>query len=623
MKKLLLFFITCLSLTGLNAQNIHFAHVTDSHVGSHTGAIDLRETVKDLNIQDDIQFVLLTGDLTEFGSDAELTETRQILGKLNKPWYVLPGNHDSKWSESGNNSFVTIFGAEKFAFEKEGFLFLGTASGPTMRMAPGLVPREQLSFIDSVLFARKSSREPVIFVNHYPLDESLSNWYDIIDKLKSVNIQSTLLGHGHVNRLFDFEGIPGIMGRSNLRTSMSGAGYNLVNIENDTIYYRERRSSGITIPCWCKVPLKKDNKFNSPDYSKSPASAVVPEYKRPDYTINMKYPEVKTDWIIQEKSDVGTGLAGKRNQAIFANTAGEIVSINIHSGRKNWTFKTHGKVYATPAIKGNKVICASTDHNIYCLDRQTGELIWMHPTIKPIVASPAIEGNRIYIGSSDGSFRCINLSTGNIIWSFDSVSNFVECKPLILKKSVNFGSWGNAFYSLDKESGQLLWKREKYSNRMLSPAAVWPVAGSGKIFIVAPDRHITALDENSGQEIWDSQKYSCRESIGISKDGKLVYLKNMTEGNLDAFYSSPNTQELAWECKADMGYEIAPSPPVESGDYLYVPTSTGIVVAINRKTHLVVWKHKVSNAMINAVLPIGRRRILVSVLDGEIAALSF
>lgn len=158
---------------------------------------------------------------------------------------------------------------------------------------------------------------------------------------------------------------------------------------------------------------------------------------------------------------------------------------------------------------------------------------------------------------------------------------------------------------------------------MLSPAAVWPVAGSGKIFIVAPDRHITALDENSGQEIWDSQKYSCRESIGISKDGKLVYLKNMTEGNLDAFYSSPNTQELAWECKADMGYEIAPSPPVESGDYLYVPTSTGIVVAINRKTHLVVWKHKVSNAMINAVLPIGRRRILVSVLDGEIAALSF
>ena len=436
MKKAFLFFAVWLAWTGLNAQQIHFAHITDSHVGSLTGAMDLQETVNDLNIQDDIQFILLTGDLTEFGSDAELIQTRKILDKLNKPWYVLPGNHDSKWSESGNNSFVTIFGAEEFAFEKEGILFLGTASGPNMRMAPGLVPREQLLFIDSVLESRKTSREPVIFVNHYPLDESLSNWYDIIEKLKSVNIKCTLLGHGHVNRLFDFEGIPGIMGRSNLRTNQSGPGYNLVAIENDTIYYRERRSSGITLPCWCKVPLKRDNQFNFQEAPLDSASVSRVSYKHPDYSINQKYGGVKTNWIIQEKCDVGTGIARKKNQAIFANTSGEIVSINIHSGRKNWIFKTHGKIYATPAIQGNRVVCASTDHNIYCLDRKSGKLIWMHPTIKPIVASPAIEGDKIFIGSSDGSFRCIHLSDGKLIWRFDSVHNFVECKPLILKESI-------------------------------------------------------------------------------------------------------------------------------------------------------------------------------------------
>ncbi len=623
MKKAFLFVAIWLIWTGLNAQQIHFAHITDSHVGSQTGAADLQETVNDLNLQEDIQFILLTGDLTEFGSDVELIQTRKILDQLNKPWYVLPGNHDSKWSESGNNSFVTILGAEKFAFETKGFLFLGTASGPNMRMAPGLVPREQLSFIDSVLESRKTSREPVIFVNHYPLDESLSNWYDIIEKLKSVHIQSTLLGHGHVNKLFDFEGIPGIMGRSNLRTSQSGAGYNLVTIEKDTIYYRERRSSGITLPCWCKVPIRRDHQFYAHMTAGDSSSVSRIAYKRPDYSINQKYAGVKTNWIIREKCDVGTGITRKKNQAIFANTEGEMVSININSGKKNWIFKTHGKIYTTPAIQGNRVVGASTDHNIYCLDRNSGKLIWMHPTVKPIVASPAIEGDKIFIGSSDGSFRCINLSNGKLIWSFDSVRNFVECKPLILKESVCFGSWGNAFYSLDKQTGRLLWKREKYSNRMLSPAAVWPVAGSGKIFIAAPDRHLTALNENSGKEIWDSQKYSCRESIGISKDKQLVYIKNMTEGNIDAFYTASDNQQLAWECKADLGYEIAPSPIVESGDYLYVPTSAGLVVAINRKTHLVAWKHKISNAMINAVLPIGPRSILVSVLDGEIVALSF
>ena len=155
-----------------------------------------------------------------------------------------------------------------------------------------------------------------------------------------------------------------------------------------------------------------------------------------------------------------------------------------------------------------------------------------------------------------------NSPTGKLIWSYDSIRNFVECKPLVLKKSVVFGSWGNTFYSLDKKSGQLNWKREKYANRMLSPAAVWPVAARGKIFLVAPDRHMTALEELTGKEIWDSGKYSCRESIGISSDGTEVYIKNMTEGNVDAFDTSSGEQKLTWECKAGLGYEIAPSPIV-------------------------------------------------------------
>jgi glucose dehydrogenase len=103
----------------------------------------------------------------------------------------------------------------------------------------------------------------------------------------------------------------------------------------------------------------------------------------------------------------------------------------------------------------------------------------------------------------------------------------------------------------------------------------------------------------------------------------LVYIKNMTEGNVDAFYTSPNEQKLAWECKCELGYEIAPSPIIESRQYVYVPTTTGIVVAIDSKTHQVAWKHKVSNALINAVLPVGKRRLLVSSMDGKVVCLSF
>jgi outer membrane protein assembly factor BamB len=216
----------------------------------------------------------------------------------------------------------------------------------------------------------------------------------------------------------------------------------------------------------------------------------------------------------------------------------------------------------------------------------------------------------------------LDLKTGKLNWQFNGVTNFVETRPLVYQDQVYFGSWGNTFYALDKKTGSLKWKREKYTNRMLSPAAVWPVAANGKLFIVAPDRHMTALDAQTGSEIWDSGEYSCRESIGISGDGELVYIKNMTEGNVDAFYTQPDEQELAWECRAELEYEIAPSPITEQGNMVFVPTTNGVVCAIDKQTHQVAWKHKVSNALVNMILPIDESCILVTTLDGKVVRLS-
>lgn len=611
MRHLFILFL-CFFLIQAQAQTFRFAHVTDTHVGGSTGAEDLIRTVDDINRQTNLDFVILSGDVTEFGSEKELLEAKSILSKLNKPCYTIPGNHDSKWSESGNNDFVRIFGAESFSFEKNGFLFVGTASGPNMRMAPGLVPREQIVFLESILKNMKDQKQPIIFINHYPLDESLSNWYEVIDLLKTRNIQVSLLGHGHTNKLFDFDGIPGVMGRSNLRAKNEIGGYNIVTVTKDTMYYAERTPGVKTLPVWCKVPL------GLKEYQQEQR-----KWPRPDFLVNEKYPQVKVKWQFQESSDIGTGFSVSGKLAVYANTKGEIVVIRQKSGKLVWRFSTSGKIYSTPAINDGLVVCASTDNTIYCLNLKTGKLQWKFETGKPIVGSPVIDRETVFIGSSDGIFRAIDLKTGKLKWQFDQVKNFVESKPLIYENAVYFGSWGNVFYALDQQTGKLLWKREKYTNRMLSPAAVWPVAANGKIFIVAPDRHMIALDAKTGAEIWDSEKYSCRESIGISADGNLVYIKNMTEGNVMAFETAASEQKLAWSCPADLGYEIGPSPIVENRNLIFVPTCNGVVVAISKVTHEVVWKYKLSNALINMVTPTAANEILVTSLDGQVACLQF
>jgi outer membrane protein assembly factor BamB len=149
------------------------------------------------------------------------------------------------------------------------------------------------------------------------------------------------------------------------------------------------------------------------------------------------------------------------------------------------------------------------------------------------------------------------------------------------------------------------------------------VAANGKIFIVAPDRRMTALDANSGIEIWDSGAFSCRESIGISNDGKQVYIKNMTEGHVIAFETATNEQKIAWDCPAELGYEIGPSPITEAGDLVFIPTSLGEIVSVNKKSKQVEWRYKLSNALVNGVSPYGRRQLLATTLDGWVFALTF
>ena len=612
MKKLLFILFSFFLSVVLQAQPFRFALVTDTHVGGSTGAADLELTVADINQNPEIEFVILSGDVTEFGSESELLEAKSILKKLEKPCYVLPGNHDSKWSESGNNDFVTIFGAEEFSFEKNGFLFIGTASGPNMRMAPGLVPREQMVFLEKTLRQMRDTSQPVIFVNHYPLDESLANAGEVTELLKTRNIQVSLMGHGHANKIFDFEGITGVMCRSNLRAKSEVGGYNIVSISADSIRFSERNPGGNGSRFWHAQPVQK----------KSFSTGLLKNIST-HFSINSNHPGVRIKWKFQDVSDIGTGISVHKKLAVYANTKGEIVAIQHQSGNPVWRFATRGKVYSTPAISKNRVVVASTDKNIYCFNLKTGQTEWQFETGKPIVASPVIDEETVFIGSSEGIFRAIDLKTGKLKWQFDDVSGFVETKPVVYQNAVYFGSWGNTFYALDTRTGRLIWKREKYNNRMLSPAAVWPVAANGKIFIVAPDRRMTVLDTKTGAEIWDSGKFSCRESIGISNDGKQVYIKNMTEGHVMAFETAANEQKITWDCQTELGYEIGPSPITEVDDMIFVPTSLGEIVAIDKNNHTVAWRVKLSNALVNGVTAVGKNEILATTLDGWVVAIGY
>ncbi len=600
----------------LGQQSFKFALITDTHVGGSTGLEDLERTIADINANPDLDFALFSGDITEFGSDEELRLAKNALDKLKKPWHVVPGNHDTNWSESGGNTFIKVFGAETFSFTHKGFLFMGTNSGPNMRMSPGQIPRENLVWMDSVLAEDAQDRRPIIFINHYPQDSSLNNWFEAIDRLKEYNIQLALCGHGHSNRLYDFEGIPGVMNRSNLRARDSVGAYNIISVAEGNATFTLRYPGVRTeAESWLTVPLK-DHRFDTWNG----------DYYRPNYSINDEFEDARSVvWEFQSDSDVGAGMDLHKGKLISANTAGEVFALDQKTGKLRWNFQTGGKIYSTPAVWKNYVMIGSADHHIYVLDARNGELKWKYQTEMAVLGSPVIRNGVGYIGGSDGKFRAFSLKSGDLLWEFEGVKNYISAKPLIYGDYIYFGSWGNDFYALDLKTGAKIWEWSNgSSNRMLSPAACYPVASNGRIFLVAPDRHMTALDALTGEEIWREMKpgIRVRESMGISESGEHVYVKTM-EGQVFGISTTADHMDVVWTSSLQLPYELTPSAIEEMNEIVFVPSHSGLLSAVSARDGRVLWQYKISNAMINPTKPVAKRSVFASTMDGKIVRIDW
>ncbi len=613
MKKLgsfLILFVVGLVIFAQPAKPFKFALVTDTHIGSPNNDEDLFRTVNDINSQSDIAFVIVSGDVTEFGSYEELRTAKCLLDDLKVPYYILPGNHDSNWSESGTNDFLRVFGNETFGFDYGGYKFIGLASGPNMRMSPGQIPRENLTwFFDEI--AKTDKNMPIVYVNHYPMDNSLNNGFEVMDALRPYNVQLMLCGHGHNNRAMNFEGVNAAMCRSNLRAKNDFGGYNIIEVTADSILLSERIVSGETRSPWLSYATN-----HRPQWETNPP--------RPDYSINQHHPFVSEVWIVQEKSDMGSGMYLADNKLIYTNTAGEIKAANAANGKAVWTYKTDGKIYSTPTVFNNTVWCASSDSYVYGLDVRNGKLLHKLKTDKAVVSSPACADDKVMVAGGDGRCRAWNVNSGKPVWTFDSVKNFVVTRPLIKDGVLFFGSWGNEFYALDIATGKPRWIwNNGHSNRMLSPAQVWPVATHGRIYLASPDRYMTVLDKKTGNVVWryNDPEHRVRESIGVSENGNTVYAKTM-DGKILAIDATVPERKIKWISSGeDMGYELAPTPVVEKNGIVYAPTDKGLIFAYRASDGVFLWKYRVSTGLINMILPTDNGELYVSAMDGKLVKL--
>ena len=609
-----------------------FALLTDTHISTSNPKPmeDLQRSIADINRNPDIEFVVVTGDLTESGDRASIQAIKDALDQLRVPYYAASGNHETTWSESGVMDFTRIFGDSRFAFAHAGAYFIGFNSGPVIRMADGHVAPQDIAWLkhnlDSIsqlsTLNSQLSTTPIFVFTHYPLrNGDVDNWYEVTDVLREYNVQCVMGGHYHRNLIFDCDGITDVLNRSNLRGNDTINGYSIISVTDSIRFYERTPSTSTqhysillnTTQPWLTLP------FGKKEYAPSN------EALRPDFSVNEQYPQVTRAWHKSLKGGLYSTPVTDGESLYIGDDVGMFYCLDLATGATKWTFDTGMRIVGSPAVADGVVVFGSANYNVYGLDAKTGTQLWSYTTNQAVMGAATIHEGVAFIGGGDGRMFAFDLKTGAVKWSFDELKNYVLTRPLVYGDKLYFGAWDTYLYALNLEDGSLAWKWSNgKSNPKLSPASVWPVAADGKIFITAPDRYFTCLDAETGAEIWRTKEYKVRETVGLSEDGKTVYSKCMWDTVVAISTATPpllnSTQSYStlWTSHADFGYEHNPAMPLEKGGVLWVSTKNGLLLGMDAKTGVVLWRHKIGNSILNTPLPLSATDCIFTSSEGTI-----
>lgn len=561
-KSILLSFFFLLSAISLSATRIIV--IADLHVlPGNDCEKNLKIAVEEIN-KSDADLVVINGDLTNEGSDEELSNVKSILDQIKLPQFVLPGNHETTWSQSATKTIFDLWGNDRFVTEFDNYVIVGIACGPYMKMGDGHIKQEDLHWLDETLAKHCTNGKQVISFNHYPLKKDLDNYDDYIRILRKYPVIAHVNGHYHKYEKYvseNFGDINCMMVRS-LDFKNGNYGYTIMDVDADSVIFHNKQLG--------KDPVRVDG------------FAISLPTTNSDIALKMLEENLHAD-----SASVFTRLGFDKKTIYFGNSLGYAKAIDKKSGKLLWSIPTGASLFARPVVAGKYVVIPSAAKELLWVNPKTGEIIQRNASDGAYVADGVYKDNALYIGGYN-KFEKWDAKTRKLIWRYEAINNYCQAAPVVDGNDVIFGAWDTYLYCLDTKTGQLKWKWNNGKSRnQLGPGNVVPVVTRERIYIVAPDRYMTAIDRKTGKTIWRNNEHKYRESLGCSEDGTRVYAKTM-DGELVAVDATTGEFKKLWVVDLKLGYEHAPCIVAEKDGIVYAGSRRGLVVAVNPQTQSVI-----------------------------------
>ncbi|HYO10962.1 MAG TPA: PQQ-binding-like beta-propeller repeat protein [Tepidisphaeraceae bacterium] len=592
-----------------------FVHASDTHFGA--GENHLR----DAELFDEIQkrtprpaFVVTTGDICEYGTDAEYEMYRQALKSLGDvKHFPTPGNHDVRWNPRGKEGYTRGTGRPLYeSWDHENVHFV-TLDSCVLLEHWGHISQESLNWLAEDLKKVGPDRPVVIGFHHWIGRETIQ--VDNEQKLLAVtgpyNVVLWLQGHGHSDIQWNVNGAPATMVKGLYQGS-----YNIVEVSATEMKITRR-----FVPDPKKKPTDELVRDKSvPDEKIAPRTRhlmTIPLKKRPapewsatatregdeiivkatappgatlEYRVNTDKPQpldgsariptthmVAGDHVIT----VQATLADKRAYQIP-------VPVTLAGVTAAWQVNVGGEVQSRLVRAGDLLYVSSMGNDLVALDAASGEEKFRVRTGGPIFSACHVDGDTVYFGSADHHVYAVNARTGEQKWKCET-GGAVLAGPNVAKGIACVGTTDTKIYGIDAATGSVVWTVPG-KNMFQSKTAT----DGERFFVGGWDNHFRAIDARSGEVAWDlvlgkKQRYDNFSAFAPAITSPAVGNGKVFVSTNDGILHALSTKDGAEAWQIDwkkMGYS---SPLFHDGKVYCALSDEGKVFCVNADTGKFIW----------------------------------
>lgn len=286
-------------------------------------------------------------------------------------------------------------------------------------------------------------------------------------------------------------------------------------------------------------------------------------------------------WEYRLMGSATTDLASEGDTVYVGTSSGNLLGLNMTTGRHLMNDSSTAGIYSTPTIHGDRLIFGCDNGILYSINRFNGSRIWSYKAEGRVRASPSVDGGRVYFGSEDGHLISLQAATGKLNWRF------------YIASPVMAGALADGWKIFTSSSDKQVWAISNTTYLPLWNRTVGVInsklASYNDLLIAAADKRILALDKFSGKTVWN-----------ISANGTIVgpptvYGNEIIFSSSDKRVHSVDAVSGAEKWSAAMNDSMQ-SPPTVCDGTIYVGGSAGIH-ALDEKTGKIQWVINTSSAV--------------------------